>query len=498
MLSRRLILFIVVPLVVSLVAGGLMLEDFLAKRFERRMQAEVEMVARALKIPVGHAVKDEREGAIDRALESTKQIGRVYSADVFNENGEIVASSRDLSEDLDEQQLSQLADESSSDHKGGYERVDGRDVYSHFVTLSGLDGRPSGFLQVTRLKSDFQQFMDELRWQAARYLLAIFLAVLVIVSLGYYGAAGRALNALHQSIRRVRDGEWGHRADAFGPKEIALIARSFNEMLDTIDAAERELAEQRRQQSKLEEQLRRSERLAALGRLAGGVAHELGTPLSTIMGRASQALREDDLAEKVEHNLQVIHRETHRMERIVRELLDFGRTGLGKRRDISVERLVNTALKAVSDDLDEAGTQVECEGPSDGLTIPVDPARFERALTNLIKNASQASRGGRLRITWRPVADDQVELVIEDDGSGIEPDDRQRIFEPFYTTKRAEEGTGLGLSIVHAIVAEHGGSIVAEASPKLGGARMSLKLPADSDRATRKDNPENSSLVQWI
>lgn len=498
MLSRRLILFIVVPLVFSLVAGGLMLEDFLAKRFERRMQAEVEMVARALKIPVGHAVKDEREGAIERALESTKQIGRVYSADVFNEHGEIVASSRDLSEDLDKEQLSQLVDKSSSDHKGGYERVDGRDVYSHFVTLTGLDGRPSGFLQVTRLKSDFQQFMDELRWQAARYLLAIFLAVLVIVSLGYYGAAGRALTALHQSIRRVRDGEWEHRADAFGPKEIALIARSFNEMLDTIDAAERELAEQRRQQSELEEQLRRSERLAALGRLAGGVAHELGTPLSTIMGRASQALREDDLSEKVEHNLQVIHRETHRMERIVRELLDFGRTGLGKRRDISVERLVNTALKAVSDDLDEAGTQVEREGPSDGLTIPVDPARFERALTNLIKNASQASGGGRIRIAWQPASDDEVEIVIEDDGLGIEPDDRQRIFEPFYTTKRAEEGTGLGLSIVHAIVAEHGGAIVAEASPKLGGARMSLRLPADSDLATREENPENSSLVQWI
>ncbi|MFP4597714.1 MAG: sensor histidine kinase [Persicimonas sp.] len=498
MLSRRLILFIAVPLVVSLVAGGLMLEDFLAERFERRMQAEVEMVARSLKIPVGHAVNVDREGAIERALESTKQIGRVYSADVFNEDGKIVASSRDFNKDLDKNQLSQLANESSSDHKGGYERVGGRDVYSHFVTLTELDGRPSGFLQVTRLKSDFQQFMAELRWQAARYLLAIFLTVLVIVSLGYYGAAGRALSALHQSIRRVRDGDWKHRADSFGPKEIALIASSFNEMLDTIDAAERELAEQRRQQSELEEQLRRSERLAALGRLAGGVAHELGTPLSTIMGRASQALREVQLSDKVEHNLQVIHRETHRMERIVRELLDFGRTGLGKRRDISVDRLVNTALKAVSDDLSEAGTQVECQGPSDGLTIPVDPARFERALTNLIKNASQASRGGRIQIAWRPVADEEVEIVIEDDGSGIEPDDRQRIFEPFYTTKRAEEGTGLGLSIVHAIVAEHGGRIVADASTELGGARMSLRLPADSERASREESPESSSLVQWI
>jgi two-component system, NtrC family, sensor kinase len=497
MLSRRLILFIAIPLVCSMVAGGVMLEHFMAKRFERRMEAEVEMVARALKIPVGHAVKVNREGAIERALESINQIGRVYSADVYDENGELLATTRGPGEDLDPDQISRL--EEAVEHDGRYEQVDGREVYSHFVTLSGLDGRPSGFLQVTRLKSDFRQFVADLRSRAARYLVGTIVAMLVIVSLGYYGAAGKALSALQRSIRRVRDGERDHRADIFGPKEVALIARSFNEMLDTIAAAEAEIAEQRRQQSALEEQLRRSERLAALGRLSGGVAHELGTPLSTISGRASQALRmRQEVPEVCVRNLEVIERETGRMERIVRELLDFGRMGGGTRRRISVEALVNTALKAVDDEIQGAGTEVRFDPSREPVNLDVDPARFERALTNLISNASQAAGGGEVVIGWCTTDDRRLVLWIDDDGEGIDPVDRQRIFEPFFTTKRAEGGTGLGLSIVHAIVTEHGGTVSAGESDELRGARMKLVLPLDAPKDLPGPNPNTSSLVQWI
>lgn len=496
MLSRRLILFIAIPLVCSMVAGGMMLEHFMAKRFERRMEAEVEMVARALKIPVGHAVKDNREGAIERALESINQIGRVYSADVFDEHGELLATTRGPGEDLDPEQISRLED--AVEHDGRYEQVDGREVYSHFVTLSGLDGRPSGFLQVTRLKSDFRLFISDLRAKAARYLVGTIVAMLVIVSLGYYGAAGKALSALQRSIRRVRDGDREHRADIFGPKEVALIARSFNEMLDTIAAAEAEIAEQRRQQSALEEQLRRSERLAALGRLSGGVAHELGTPLSTILGRASQSLRNsEDLPDGCVRNLEVIDRETRRMERIVRELLDFGRMGGGTRRQISVEVLVNTAIKATADDVESNGSKIHVDASAEAVHIDVDPARFERALTNLISNASQSARG-EIAIGWRTTEEKQLVLWVDDDGQGIDPGDRQRIFEPFYTTKRADGGTGLGLSIVHAIVAEHGGTVVAGASPQLGGARMELVLPLEASQEQPVQSPDTSSLVQWI
>ncbi len=497
MLSRRLITFIALPLVVSLIAGGVMMEQFLAKRFEMHMQEEVAMVARALKIPVGHAVKTGREGAISRALESTELIGRVYSADVFDENGRLVASTRGGDKNLDTAQVTRLT--SKTDQEGSYRQVDGREVYSHFVTLTGVDGRPAGFLEVTRLKSDFQQFISDFRRKAIIYFVLMIGVVLLIVSLGYYVAVGGALSSLHRTILRVRDGDHGRRAPVSGPREVALLARSFNDMLDAIASAEDQIERQREQRSELERQLRRTERLAALGRLAGGVAHELGTPMSTIIGRATQAVRVSDLPARVRRNLEVISREVRRMERIVRELLDFGRTAHGRRHEVDLERLVHSARSAVADHLERNDTclQVHADEP---VALRVNPARFEHALTNLLENASDAVGDGAVVVTWCRRGEDEVEIAVEDDGPGIPPVRRQEIFEPFYTTRRDEGGTGLGLSIVHAIVAEHGGTVAAVDPHQLGGVRIRLRVPADGGAVDHLDTESSStsSLIQWF
>lgn len=497
MLSRRLILFIALPLVVSLIIGGAMMEQFLAKGFERRMQAEVEMVARALKIPVGYAVKTGRNGDITRALESTELIGRVYSADVFDENGQLVASTRAADRDLDVERVARLS--STSDQEGGYRQVDGREVYSHFVTLTGADGRPSGFLEVTRLKSDFQKFISEFRRKAVTYFVVMLGVVLLIVSVGYYAAMGRALSSLHRTILKVRDGAHAERAPASGPQEVALLASSFNDMLDAIASAEDQIERQREHQSELERRLRRAERLAALGRLAGGVAHELGTPLSTVTGRATRALRTSDLSERVRHNLDVVVREARRMERIVRELLDFGRTAHGRRREVDVETLIRSACSAVADHLERNSTSLRvCADESVRLTV--NPARFERALTNLLQNASDAVGDGEIRVAWRMRGDDELAISIEDDGPGIPRSRRQQVFEPFYTTRSGDGGTGLGLSIVHAIVAEHGGTVAATDPRQLGGIRMCICVPTDAgkENCASSEAASPSSLIQWF
>ena len=245
-------------------------------------------------------------------------------------------------------------------------------------------------------------------------------------------------------------------------------------------------------QQAIEAQLIQSEKLAAVGQLVSGVAHELNNPLTSIAGLSEFLLEQKELGTKDRGHLRVIHEQADRAGRIVRNLLTFARKGPAERVAVDLNDVVQRTLLLMSYDLQLKDVTVEKDlGP----VAPVlgDRHALQQVVINLLNNAAQAvaanppDRPRRVRLrTW---ADDRVRLRVADSGPGIADDVLPQLFTPFFTTKEPGEGTGLGLSITYSIVEAHGGHITVE-RPAEGGAAFLVDLPVAAPGTPRGDGPE--------
>jgi signal transduction histidine kinase len=214
------------------------------------------------------------------------------------------------------------------------------------------------------------------------------------------------------------------------------------------------------------------ERLATVGKLAAGVAHEVGNPLSGVLGYLSLA-RDKTHEPNVREYLDLIEQEVQRISAIVRGLLDLGRPVKGTPAPVVLARLAETCVRLVQADPDLRTVQIEAEIDS-GLVVRAESGPLSQVLLNLLINAAQAMDGkGIIRVAGR-AEEGSVELVVEDEGPGLSADVQAHLFEPFFSTKG--KGTGLGLAVSRHLVASLGGTLTAT-NREAGGARFSLKLP---------------------
>ncbi|HJS42869.1 MAG TPA: ATP-binding protein [Gemmatimonadales bacterium] len=234
-------------------------------------------------------------------------------------------------------------------------------------------------------------------------------------------------------------------------------------------------------QQVLETQLVQSEKLAAVGQLVSGVAHELNNPLTSIAGLSEFLLEQKELGKKDRGHLQVIHEQAERAGRIVRNLLTFARKGTGEREPVDLNDVIRGTLSLTAYDLKLKDITVTRE--LSGVVPPVlgDRHGLQQVVLNLVTNSAQAvAENPRERLREIAVStwfDGQVHLRVADSGPGIPDDVRQNVFTPFFTTKEPGKGTGLGLSITYSIVESHGGHITIEPPPAGGGAAFRVDLP---------------------
>lgn len=243
-----------------------------------------------------------------------------------------------------------------------------------------------------------------------------------------------------------------------------------------------ELADTNKRLQQAQAEVRRSERLAALGQLTAGVAHEIRNPLGVIKGSAEMLAQKISSTDKLAGELAgYISTEVDRLNGIVSRFLDFARPLQLHRRPEEIAPLLDRSLKAVRDSRAQDAVQVERQYAPDLPPVPLDAEFCEQVFTNLALNAYQAmgQNGGTLRVSARPASSGArpgVEIEFADTGPGVPAELREQIFNPFFTTKR--DGVGLGLSIVSRIIDEHGGSIRLAGEPG-EGARFRIFLPAD-------------------
>jgi len=260
---------------------------------------------------------------------------------------------------------------------------------------------------------------------------------------------------------------------------IAIVnAQLYEETKRWSEELEHKVEERTRELRATQEQLLQSEKLASIGQLAAGVAHEINNPMGVILGFAQGILKTLPEDNPLRKPLTTMEKESLRCKRIVQNLLDFARHSEPTPHLININELIDTSCELVEHQISLQNVKLVKAYDPALPSIMADPSQLQQVFINIMLNAYQAMPdGGTLHITTRTVGS-ELQVIFTDTGPGIPPENVQNIFDPFFTTKEVGEGTGLGLSVSYGIVKAHGGDI--EVESQVGkGTTFAIKLPLD-------------------
>ncbi|WP_243384691.1 sensor histidine kinase [Geothrix alkalitolerans] len=272
--------------------------------------------------------------------------------------------------------------------------------------------------------------------------------------------------ALVAGTRRVGEGDLGTTIPVSGNHELGELAGAFNTMSQRLAETQRQLAQ--------------ADKLASVGRLAAGVAHEINNPLTGVLSYASLLRKRLDGDKESCDDLDVIVRETVRCRGIIRGLLDFARPTPPARKPMDLNEVVRRAVSVVMTQLSLNQVDLSLDLAPQLPVVHADANQIQQVAVNLLLNAGDAINGdgGIIKLTTRASSEGSVEMLVQDNGRGIPPEDLPRIFEPFYTTK-GSHGTGLGLAVSWGIVEAHGGTLEVHSDPGQGTC-FTLRIPASA------------------
>ncbi len=366
--------------------------------------------------------------------------------------------------------------------------INGVDFLSVTMPLDLGAGRRGAFeiIEVlTFVKADIAQ--AQLNVAATTFLLIVTIFIVV-----YFVArrnVARPIRSLLAGARALGSGDLSHRValPAWG-SEFGELAAEFNRMVSRLEEQRLEVAREADERLALEREFRHNERLALVGRLAAGVAHEVGAPLNVIDGRAEQLLAKPDAPlDQRQRNLTIIRNQTHRIVRIVRQLLDLARPYSMRIVPVDLSALASGVCELLSTETSTAGISVNFS-TAGHVVVDADADLLQQVLLNICMNAVQAMPdGGTLRVDVSEHSGSAA-VRIEDTGHGILPEHIEHIFEPFFTTKDVGRGTGLGLSVSRRVVEDHGGRILVS-RPSAGGAVFTIQIPLTGSAESNTKNP---------
>lgn len=344
-------------------------------------------------------------------------------------------------------------------------------------------------------------------YRSSMTLVGICSGVVVLLLAGLVRFGWRQIfqpiSAMHQGARRVAQGDFSYRVKLDSADEMGELAESFNLMSERFQETATSLDRQVQDRSR---QLVRSERLASVGLLAAGVAHEINNPLSAIRwagesleSRLAELLNDapDDDAAVVQQYVAMIQSESERCQEITKRLLDFSRNHDSAKTQQDVCFILREVLSLITHMKKYRECQVEFDR-QEPCEIEISGPEIKQVALNLVANALDSTGAkGTLRVELHEQVD-WVEIHFVDDGAGMDQETIDHLFEPFYTTKPTGEGTGLGLSISDRIVGDHGGTIEAQSDGPGMGSTFSVRLPRKQSDSAGEDASRVEELVRAI
>jgi signal transduction histidine kinase len=353
---------------------------------------------------------------------------------------------------------------------------------------------PGGRLGALELS---ESLADEKAYIRTTVVRTAIVTIAIVLLCGFFTMAlgalvvGRPVRLLIQKARRVATGDLSGPLEIAQRDELGQLADELNAMADQLAETRQSLTAEVSARRATTEQLRHAERLTTVGKLASGIAHELGTPLNIILARARMIAGEDLAEDRAREYAGIIADQATRMSGSIRQLLSYARREPPNKSLTDLRIVVRQTTELLEPEAKKAGVPLRTDLPDQQATAVVDPGQVRQVLSNLVLNGIQAMpKGGDLTVGIEFNLSDEerqceeqgrpmLRMYVQDHGIGIPPNDLKHLFEPFFTSKASEGGTGLGLSVVADIVQEHGGHI--EVHSEVGkGTCFSVFLPAET------------------
>jgi two-component system NtrC family sensor kinase len=489
-LTRKFIAALVVGVaIVALVQGYL---DYQRERevFDRQMQGEADALGRALGLGLADVWHRDGEAAAREFLldaNNANKTGRLRVRwvwlDALPRSHDAPLEPRDQIESMKQDSVVVIRDR-------------GRRRLVTYIPVKVPEPRDGG-LEIQQSLEPFDAYVrDSLRNQVIGSVAAVAIAAILALALGVV-FIGRPISKLAGKARRVGTGDLSDPLRLRQRDELGELANEINLMCDR-------LAEEQGARARATEQLRHADRLTTVGKLASGLAHELGTPLNVVSGRARLIADREVEGDDVVDSARIVAEQADRMTALIRQLLDFARPRAPRPAPLNVTTLASRVCQLVATIARKANVALIPPAPDESLRLEADDGQLTQVLTNLVVNAIQSiGDDGTVEIVTRTV--DQVAppyvggavqtwmaIEVRDTGAGMDDATRERIFEPFFTTKQVGEGTGLGLSVSWGIVREHGGWIDVQSS-RNKGSTFTVYLPMT--RRVGRTTGERNALV---
>jgi two-component system, NtrC family, sensor histidine kinase HydH len=400
---------------------------------------------------------------VDAMLDAAAEEGQTLA--ILDQGGRVIAASHTLRPDPPwmNRVLRQLLDSHSAKEVA---ILSGRPFWNSDVIV-GFD-RSSGYAHFAGFgwTSLIIQPLDQ-ALQPVTHMVFGLLTIVALVILGAIGASTWVAHAIAAPIRTLTAATRRFARDKTLPPpthaggEVGELTRAFAQMARDIEISEQQVV--------------RASKLAVVGEMAAALAHEIRTPLGILRSSAQLLQREPDISAEGRELSEIINSETGRLNRLVSSLLDGARARVPDFRAVDLHTLLNDTVVLLQAQMKNKSVTVERALHCDDPWLECDAEQMTQVILNLLLNALQVlPPGGKIVLACRTEAD-QVMIEIADNGPGIPPGERDRVFEAFFC--RREGGIGLGLAIVQQIVNAHGGDICADASPALGGALFRIRLP---------------------
>jgi len=364
--------------------------------------------------------------------------------------------------------------------------VAGRYWFCRIVPLNG-----NGVIGYLLVAQDWSDIGEDVRQRmlppvGAALLVTALIAALIPIFVNRY--VSRPLAELSRRVLRFSGADQSGKTVA--NNEVELLSEEFQRLDQRLTKAHADLLERHRYELELDRRLQRSDRLATIGTLASGLAHEIGTPMAVIRTRTELLLESNLGHEKTREGLEIILHQIQRISRIVQMLLDYARNREPVRARHDITMIIEHVVKLVETEAKRRGVRVEVEHDGTPLMVECDPEQLQQVFINLAVNAFDAMvpNRGTLRVTAEVEHQSNqtrfAKVTFEDNGSGVPPQFQDQVFDPFFTTKPPGKGTGMGLSVSQAIIHDHNGDINFDSQP--GVTRFYVRIPMLPDSGTAR------------
>lgn len=467
-IGLKLTLALVLPMVALTLALGYVFQDRSRELLREELAREGRAISRVVQIASEDYLRDRQVSDLKQLADRITGYERVLGVRLFDQNGALSYQPKTL-EPYPFAHGAELRLAMTERRTVEMRRMIGdQPAVGFLVPLSNRRGQLVGAVQVLQLESYIAEDERTTRRFILELTLAMAAATLLIVLLVTRMSISRPIARLVRSFREVGAREAPSRVPVTADDEFGRLSREFNGMCERLETTRATLILEQDHRRRVEAELRNAERLAGLGRLAAGLAHEIGTPLNVIIGRAESLQRAESEGDPARRNLGIIVSQGERIARIVRDMLDFARMKPRRHLETDIGSAIRTTVDLLERRCETQGVTVESTVP-DGLpAVFADPDQLQQVLLNLASNALDAMPdGGRMKFgatledSSNPERDEAAQpcvvITLQDTGIGIAPEDIKHVFDPFYTTKDAGRGTGLGLSVAYGIIEEHGG-----------------------------------------